>query len=285
VFDDHETTPPRAEDQVDDVRSLTPRLAIAVGALAAIALAGSLTTKQVTVRSGDSLSRIAAENGTTVAAVAAQNGITDPNVIVVGQVLQVSDRNGDLVHVVQPGDSLSRIAKVYGSSVAAIVARNAIAQPDRIAVGQQLIVPGNAPAPAPAAPAAPAGVTPTTLAPGAPAPTTTAPPAPASLAAPPTTAAAPTTVAPTTAPPTTAPPATVPPATAPPTTAAAAPTPSATGGLTSTSWRVQPGETLPDIAKKFKVSVARLALLNAIGANEPLTPGQLLFIPPEGQYG
>jgi LysM repeat protein len=246
---------------------LVTRIGCGVLALAGLAIAGSLTTKQVTVRAGDSLSQLAQENGSSVAVIAAQNGIDDPNLIVVGQVLSISDGTGDTTHEVRPGDSLSRIAKIYGSSVSAIVARNQLADADHIRIGQHLIVPGRAPAPTTAA-------TPPTTAPRS-----------APAAAPPTTAV-PAAIVPTTAPPTTLPPTTtVPPTTLPPTTATVPPSVGAGsgtgGGLTSTTWRVQPGDDLRKVASRFKISVTRLALLNALGVDEPLVVGQLLFIPPE----
>ena len=44
-------------------------------------------------------------------------------------------------HVVQPGETLSEIAKAYGVTVQAIVAANDIADPDRLQVGQKLFIP------------------------------------------------------------------------------------------------------------------------------------------------
>lgn len=44
-------------------------------------------------------------------------------------------------HVVQPGDTLTTIAQQYGSSADAIMAANALADPDRIEVGQVLAAP------------------------------------------------------------------------------------------------------------------------------------------------
>ena len=43
-----------------------------------------------TVKSGDTLSRIAAAHGTTVAKLAADNGIKNPNLIHVGQVITIN---------------------------------------------------------------------------------------------------------------------------------------------------------------------------------------------------
>ena len=56
------------------------------------------------------------------------------------------------VNVVEPGDTLSAIAKRFGTSVAAIVAANDIADADRIIVGQRLLIPeAKEPLPAPKA--------------------------------------------------------------------------------------------------------------------------------------
>ena len=73
------------------------------------------------------------------------------------------------VHVVQPGDSLFRIALQYGVSVQAIVEANNIVNPNLIIAGQELIIPGadaaagNRPAPAqPPAAGAPPPATSTT---------------------------------------------------------------------------------------------------------------------------
>lgn len=44
-------------------------------------------------------------------------------------------------HVVQPGDTLSALAEQYGSTVPALVTANALRDPDRIEVGQTLVMP------------------------------------------------------------------------------------------------------------------------------------------------
>ena len=48
------------------------------------------------------------------------------------------------IHVVQPGETLSQIAKQYGVSVAALTAANGLADPHLIKIGQELIIPGPA---------------------------------------------------------------------------------------------------------------------------------------------
>lgn len=47
----------------------------------------------------------------------------------------------DRTYTVQPGDSLSRIAATYGTTVATLMRKNGIVNPDRINIGQQLTVP------------------------------------------------------------------------------------------------------------------------------------------------
>lgn len=97
-----------------------------------------------TVRSGDTLSGIAARFGTTVAALAALNGIANPNLIYAGQTLRLpgpGSDNGGRRYQVKSGDTLSAIAARFGTTVAAIAARNGIANPNRIYAGQWLTLP------------------------------------------------------------------------------------------------------------------------------------------------
>jgi LysM repeat protein len=228
--------------------ALAPAVCVAVLVLAAIA--GQLATGQVTVRPGDTLSGIAREQGSSVKAIAAANNIADPNIIRAGQVLTIPPAAGEIHYTLQPGDTLTAVAKRFGSSVAAISARNGITDVDRVVAGRDIVVP--------ITPLAP----PTT----APAPTVPVPPPP-------------TTAAPASSPPTTAAPATTAPmpTTAPPTTAA--PTTAPRTGVVSTLWVVQPGDTVASIAARLGIDPRRLAAANAITVSTPLTPGQRLIVP------
>ena len=60
------------------------------------------------------------------------------------------------IHVVQRGDTLSRIAAANRTTVGALVQANGLRDPDHIVTGQRLTVPDGAPAPVPAAASAPA---------------------------------------------------------------------------------------------------------------------------------
>jgi LysM repeat protein len=118
-----------------------------------------------TVRRGDTLFSIAQRFRTTVDALARLNRIPNPNLIRVGQVLRLP--GGSPIppparrpapppvalrrYTVQRGDTLFAIARRFGTSVGALVWLNRIADPNRIAVGQVLQLPG-APAPPPRPP-------------------------------------------------------------------------------------------------------------------------------------
>ncbi len=133
-----------------------------------------------TIKSGDTLSSIAARYKTTVANLQKLNNISNPNVIYAGRVLKVPDAYSaptpqqqqtqatststvSQTYTVKSGDTLSAIASRYGTTVAALAAKNGISNPNLIKVGQRLIISGgsssNAPAPVPSAPPPSTGAT------------------------------------------------------------------------------------------------------------------------------
>jgi LysM repeat protein len=135
---------------------------MAVIACGAVAVPVAATDPVVVVQPGDTLSEIALKYGVTIAQLRALNGIADPNRIYVGQRLAVASptttvtatstpTGGDLVHVVVLGQTLTGIARQYGSTIAAIVQANGIANPSFLRVGQRLTIPGVTPPPAVAA--------------------------------------------------------------------------------------------------------------------------------------
>ena len=104
-----------------------------------------------TVKAGDTLAGIAQRAGTTVAALAAANHISDPNVILVGQVLalkgpasssaapvQAAPISSGSSYTIKAGDTLAAIAQRSGTTVAALAAANHISDPNVIFVGQVL---------------------------------------------------------------------------------------------------------------------------------------------------
>ena len=125
------------------------------------------------VRAGETLSGIAAQYGVSVAAIVQASGLADANTIYAGQSLSIPACEGapaaappaaaapaapgtDVIHVVQPGETLSGIATRYGVSADALAQVNRLANPNAIIAGQRLVIPsGDSAAPAPAPPPAP----------------------------------------------------------------------------------------------------------------------------------
>lgn len=103
------------------------------------------------VRGGDTLYNIATLYHANVTALAQLNGLINPNVVYIGQRLIVPAGApaatpvplGDTptVHVVQPGETLFRIALRYGTTVWGIVSVNQLENSALIYPGQRLIIP------------------------------------------------------------------------------------------------------------------------------------------------
>lgn len=105
-----------------------------------------------TVKSGDSLSAIAARYGLSYETLARLNNISDPNRIYVGQTLNLgtsgytshhyaasSSSNGGS-YTIQAGDTLSAIAARYGMSYETLARLNNISDPNRIVAGQRIVL-------------------------------------------------------------------------------------------------------------------------------------------------
>jgi LysM repeat protein len=138
---------------------------------------GSVDSCIYVVKRGDTLGAIAKKHGTTVAVLMRMNGIKNPNRIYVGQKIKlpcvtpqplvivdpakppvvIVDPAKPPVVIVDPakpasddqcvwvvvkgGDTLGKIAAANGTSVAVIVSKNQINNPNIIMVGQKLCVP------------------------------------------------------------------------------------------------------------------------------------------------
>lgn len=116
--------------------------------------APSPTTKdyvEYTVVKGDTLSAIAMRYGTTYQKIAADNGIANPNLIYPGQVFRIykatqpSDASmanncSAVYHTVKSGETLSGIAKQYGTTYQEIARLSGISNPNLIYPGQKVRV-------------------------------------------------------------------------------------------------------------------------------------------------
>lgn len=103
------------------------------------------SSKTYTVKSGDTLSSIASQYGTTYQELAKINGISDPNKIYPGQVLKISGSSSTAAsnteyYTIKSGDTLSSIAKRYGTTVNQLVAWNNIQNANLIYAGQKIRV-------------------------------------------------------------------------------------------------------------------------------------------------
>jgi LysM repeat protein len=141
-----------------------------------LSLATIVSALTYRVKWGDTLLKIANQFGTTVEAIAQENQISNPNLIYVDQLLTIPGTGedpapnpdpppappppsppppGGATYVVKPGDTLSKIARQFGTSYLAIARLNGIANPNFISVGQVLKIPDGSNAPPPPAPPAP----------------------------------------------------------------------------------------------------------------------------------
>jgi LysM repeat protein len=110
----------------------------------------------VLVEVGDSLSKIAKRYDTTTEILATINGICDVNQIYVGQKILLAAAGSEtddgvdpepisVTVIVEAGDSLSKIAKQYDTTVDDLMVANDITDPNLVLVGQELVVSGIVP--------------------------------------------------------------------------------------------------------------------------------------------
>jgi LysM repeat protein len=95
------------------------------------------------LHTGETLEVIAAAFGTTVIALAAENQIDDIQTVAADRVLRVSVLGEVVIWVVEEGDTLTRLARMFETSVFRLVTINGLADRDALWVGQRLtILPG-----------------------------------------------------------------------------------------------------------------------------------------------
>jgi LysM repeat protein len=132
-------------------------------------LAPSAALADVVVKPGETLSEIADRHGVSLTRLMQANGISNPNVVAAGQKLVLpgarssagaQGAGGSTGRVtVQQGETLSEIADRHGVSLTRLMQANGISNPNVVAEGQKLVLPGArssasaaAPRPLPTAP-------------------------------------------------------------------------------------------------------------------------------------
>lgn len=115
------------------------------------------------VKWGDTLTRIAAQFGVSLQSIITANNISNPDLIYADQILQIPDGTVTPVpqppptttpppsgnYVVKSGDTLSAIARRFGTTVAAVAQANNISNVNLIYIGQVLVIPGGGSNPTP----------------------------------------------------------------------------------------------------------------------------------------
>ncbi|MCC6453340.1 MAG: LysM peptidoglycan-binding domain-containing protein [Caldilineaceae bacterium] len=110
-----------------------------------------------TIEPGETLSQIAERYGIPLAELMELNSISDPDAIVSGQILVLptpadaepapaievdepfnAEETAPIEHLIQPGESLSRIAEMYDLTMDELMEINGISDPDTIVIGQRL---------------------------------------------------------------------------------------------------------------------------------------------------
>jgi LysM repeat protein len=99
-----------------------------------------------TVQSGDTLWKIAQKFGTTINAIVTANGLDPSKYLQVGQTLTIPSSIQPpavqpVIHTVQSGDTLWKIAQKYSVTIEAIVKANNLDPIKYLAVGQKLTIP------------------------------------------------------------------------------------------------------------------------------------------------
>ncbi len=107
------------------------------------------------VRDGDTLGSIATEFGTTLASIISVNNFENPNLLSIGQQIEIPQdvpvvlnrdgtvRPGDRIHIVDQGETLLAIANMYDKTLNEILAANNITAADLIHPGQGLTIPAD----------------------------------------------------------------------------------------------------------------------------------------------
>jgi|GEM_PF-4884614 len=100
--------------------------------------------KEYIVQKGDTLTGIAGRTDSTVRKLVEVNQIADPDVILEGESVNLSEREEEpeeaIEYEVKSGDTLWKIAEHFGVGIGYLINLNRLTTPNRLCVGQKLII-------------------------------------------------------------------------------------------------------------------------------------------------
>ena len=100
-----------------------------------------LAMRSYVVEEGDTVRTIAQQFNVSNETIIWENDLTDPDILQVGQELEILPFSG-LIHEVRPGDTVASVANSYDALVSDVISANRLSDPFVIVVGQKLAVPG-----------------------------------------------------------------------------------------------------------------------------------------------
>lgn len=141
-------------------------LAIVIAVVTILTAVTAVSALSYRVKWGDTLTKIAAQFGVSIQSIVSANNINNPDLIYADQYLEIPEAGTTPVpttpvpttpptggtYVVRTGDTLSAIARRFGTTVAAIAQANNISNVNLIYVGQVLVIPGGGTNPVPVTP-------------------------------------------------------------------------------------------------------------------------------------
>lgn len=104
----------------------------------------SASTSSYRVKRGDTLWDLAKKFGTTTSAIRRANKMGAHEKLYAGQTLQIpggESSGGSFYYTIRRGDTFSRIAAKYGIDLKSLLASNRSVDPDRLIVGQRILIP------------------------------------------------------------------------------------------------------------------------------------------------
>ncbi|WP_234988022.1 LysM peptidoglycan-binding domain-containing protein [Demequina sp. NBRC 110056] len=129
--------------------ALAATAAMSVTAFAALPAAADQSHR---VQPGDTVSALAHRYDSSVGAIVRANDLNARAVILIGQTLVIPTQGSAApartssasaaTHTVAPGDTVSSLARAYGTTVSAIVSANGLSNPSLIRIGEKLSIPG-----------------------------------------------------------------------------------------------------------------------------------------------